>query len=115
MRMARGALYVCAFAMAAAGATPAHALSADDLMGRWCSDNISSVFTTKALTVTFLNSNRQRVWRIKQIMVNDDMIEVIWDPRDGGSTTYGEFAGSRMAMQPQTTGDKGPRREFHRC
>jgi hypothetical protein len=62
-----------------------------------------------------LNTNKQRVLHIKQINVGKDTIEVIWEAADGGRTTYGEFAGRRMVMLPQTTGDKGPRREFHRC
>jgi hypothetical protein len=103
--------------MAAAAADPpaAHALSAADLMGRWCGDNIESVFTASELTVTFLNTKKQRVLHIKQINVRKDTIAVIWEAADGGGTTYGEFTGGRMVMLPQTTGDKGPRREFHRC
>jgi hypothetical protein len=117
MGMARRCLHACALAMAAAAADPtaAHALSADDLMGRWCGDNIDSVFTTNELTVTFLNTKNRRVLHIKQINVAKDTIEVIWEAADGGKTTYGEFTGRRMVMLPQTAGDKGPRREFHRC
>ena len=117
MGTARGFLHASALAMVAATAdvSAAHALSADDLMGRWCGDNINSVFTTDELTVTFLNTNKQRVLHIKQINVGKDAIEVIWEAADGGKTTYAEFTDRRMVMLPQTTGDKGPRREFHRC
>ena len=117
MGMVRGRLHACALAvvMTSADMTTAYALSGNDLMGRWCGDNINSVFSMTELTVTFLSTNKQRVLHIKQINVGKDTIEVIWDPADGGSTTYGEFTGRGMVMLPQTTGDKGPRREFHRC
>ena len=110
---------VCALAalVATANVGSAHALSADDLMGRWCGDNIFSMFTREKLTVTFSSTGQQRVLRIKQIvLVDDGRIKVIWDERDGGGDTdYVEFTGTHMAMAPQTVGDKGPHRDFRRC
>jgi hypothetical protein len=55
--------------------------------------------------------------RIKQItMVGQGTIRVVWYDEDGGgSTDYIDLTGSSMAMAPQIGGDRGPRREFHRC
>ncbi len=109
---------VCAVAalVVTASVGRANALSADDLMGRWCGDNISSEFTRETLTVK-LKSGRQMVLRVKEIAVVDSgRIKVTWDERDGGGATdYIDFTGGHMAMAPQTDGDKGPRRDFHRC
>src|SRR5262249_14426024 len=108
------AILLASLAMAASEAN-ADTLSADTLMGRWCGDTTAYTFTQDKLVVTFFSDGGQRTLRIKKINVGDDWIEVVWDPRDGGNTVFGEFTGDRMAQQPNTEGDMGPRREFHRC
>jgi len=119
MRLVISVVRACAVValVAAANLGTAHALSVDDLMGRWCGDNIFSVFTRETLTVKFLSTQKERVLRIKQIIVIDQAtIKVIWYEEDGGGATdYVDFTGRTMAMAPQANGDKGPRRAFHRC
>ena len=119
MRLVISIVRACAVValVAAANLGTAHALSVDDLMGRWCGDNIFSVFTRETLTVKFLRTQKERVLRIKQIvMIDQGTIKVIWYEEDGGGATdYVDFTGTSMAMAPQTNGDKGPRRAFHRC
>ena len=89
-------------------------LNEDDILGKWCGETTNYVFTRGSLTVTWHNKNR-RVLRIRKIDFSEDEIDVQW--RDGGNTVFGEFSddGRRMAQQPNTSGDMGPRRPFRRC
>src|SRR5690349_15259283 len=94
MSLSTAIVRMCAMAAlaAATSAGSAHALSADDLMGRWCGENIFSIFTPETLTITFLNTHATRVLRINELKVGDDSITVTWNEQDGGGTTeYIEF------------------------
>jgi len=86
-----------------------------DIMGRWCGTITAYTFTPTELTVTFFDGHPQRVLRIKAIEIHGDTMNVVWDPRDGVNTVFQEFTGSTMVQAPNTAGDMGPRREFHRC
>jgi hypothetical protein len=113
-RIARIAAVLVLFVLTLA-AGGAKALVPADIMGRWCGDSTAYDFTAKQLTVSFFNGHPQRVLRIKSIEIQDSLMNVIWDPRDGGNTVFQEFTGRTMVQAPNTGGDMGPRREFHRC
>jgi hypothetical protein len=113
-RIARCAAVLVIFALTFA-ASGAKALVPSDIMGRWCGDTTAYDFTPAQLTVTFFNGHPQRVLRIKSIEIQGSLMNVIWDPRDGGNTVFQEFTGRTMVQAPNTGGDMGPRREFHRC
>jgi len=115
---------VCAAAMFGARDGNAQKIpTASDLYGRWCGETTIYAFSPGQLTVTFLSGSPQRVWRIKSVTTQGNQLYVYWDPRDsnhnGSSdppmTSFGDFYGGTMAQLPNTTGDMGPRREFHRC
>jgi hypothetical protein len=113
--IARAAGVLLAFALVFA-ASGAKALTSSDIMGRWCGDTTAYNFTPAQLTVTFFDGHPQRVLRIKSIeILQGNLMNVIWDPRDGGNTVFQEFTGRSMVQAPNTGGDMGPRREFHRC
>jgi hypothetical protein len=114
-RIARVAAVFVIFVLTFA-ASGAKALAPSDIMGHWCGDTTAYDFTPTQLTVTFFNGHPQRVLRIKSIeIVQGNLMNVIWDPRDGGNTVFQEFTGRSMVQAPNTGGDMGPRREFHRC
>jgi hypothetical protein len=107
--------FFLAFALLFA-ASGAKALTPSDIMGRWCGDTTAYNFTPAQLTVTFFDGHPQRVLRIKSIeILQGNLMNVIWDPRDGGNTVFQEFTGNTMVQAPNTGGDMGPRREFRRC
>jgi hypothetical protein len=118
------AFFIIAFAATALlvpseGSTK-NALTADTLMGRWCGDVSAYTFTRDKLTVTFFDGRAQSILRIKAIEIHNDVLTVVWDPRDGDKTDFAEFAGKSMVQPPTTGGDvknraPGPRRVFHRC
>jgi hypothetical protein len=107
------ALSTLLLALAASGGE-AKALSAGSLMGRWCGDTTNYTFTPKQLAVTFLNGNPRKILLIKAIKVGDRFLNVFWKP-PYGNTVFQEFSGKGMVQAPNTSGDNGPRREFHRC
>lgn len=91
-------------------------LTTESLMGRWCSDTLVYSFTPQKLTVTFLDGRPQRILRIKDIEIRDNRIEVSWDlDTRRHDTAFIDFAPNSMAQEPNIGGDKGPRRDFHRC
>jgi hypothetical protein len=56
-------------------------------------------------------------WLIDKVEPAGNRIVVYWKPvREGNSTGF-ELSGNKRTLiqQPQTEGDKGPRRVFHRC
>lgn len=114
MRKLAGMLAGLALLAAATGAQAA-ALSADDILGKWCGETTNYVFARNALTVTWHDRNDRRVLGIRKYDFSEEWINVIFD--DGANTVFAEFSadGRRMAQQPNTHGDKGPRRPFRRC
>jgi hypothetical protein len=102
-----------AITLATSGAQ-ARDLTYSDILGTWCGGVSNYRFTRQALTVTWKSDNAKRVLRIKKYEFSDHWINVIW--ADKGNTVFGEFSSDgTMAQQPNTEGDKGPRRPFHRC
>ncbi len=114
MRKLAGMLVGLALVAMVTGAQAAK-LNEDDIFGKWCGQTTNYVFTRNSLTVTWHNSSDRRVLRIRKYDFSDQWIDVVYD--DGGNTIFGEFSadGRRMAQQPNTHGDKGPRRSFRRC
>ena len=110
-------LGVVAVAVLTASASGAQArkLSYSNILGTWCGDKSKYLFTRNALTVTWFGSSERRVLRIKEWAFSDKWVNVKWQPK--GNTVFGDFStnGRAMAQQPNTTGDMGPRRVFHRC
>jgi hypothetical protein len=94
----------------------ADAFEFSDIEGKWCGDTSIYTFTRRQLIVTFYDRTPTRRYEITNYEYGDDMIKVLW-LRDGEElyTLFGNFRGERMTQLPQTTGDKGPRREFRRC
>jgi hypothetical protein len=93
----------------------ARKLAFPDISGKWCGEITDYTFARTALTVHFHNGSKKRVWKVKKYDFSDTWINVVWG--FGGNTVFGEFSenGKAMAQQPNTSGDKGPRRPFHRC
>lgn len=109
-----GAL-VAAVAMTATSEAYARKLRYSDILGTWCGDNSKYVFTRQALTVTWTHQSGHRVLPVKEWVFSETWINVKWKPK--GNTVFAEFSkdGRTMAQRPNTTGDMGPRRPFHRC
>ena len=99
----------------ATSSASARNLEYSDILGTWCSDQAKYHFTRKALTVTWYGQSGNRVLPVQEFIFSEKWINVKWKPK--GNTVFGEFSknGRTMAQQPNTTGDKGPRRPFHRC
>ena len=89
-----------------------------DIVGRWCGDRLTYTFSRTDMIVT---TNKEIThpphWLIDKVEADGNLIVVHWKPaRDGNSTGF-ELSGNKrtLVQQPQTEGDKGPRRVFHRC
>src|SRR5579859_1155257 len=56
-------------------------------------------------------------WLIDKVESDGNRIEVFWKPARPGNSTAFELSGNKrdLVQQPQSEGDKGPRRVFHRC
>src|SRR6267154_5020610 len=98
------ALAATALLAASEGRTK-NALTADTLMGRWCGDVSAYTFTRDKLTVTFFDSRPQSILRIKAVEIHNDILTVVWDPRDGDKADFVEFANKTLAQPPTTGGD----------
>jgi hypothetical protein len=101
--------------MAAAGVAQARDLTYSNILGTWCGDTTDYKFTRGSLTITWHSGKfEKRVWAIKKYEFSEEWINVFWE--DHGNTVFADFADDgTMAQQPNTSGDKGPRRPFHRC
>ena len=98
----------------------AESLSITDLLGRWCGTESTYVFSRTELTVRRLDGTTPKhgtVLRIADVKADDQEISVHWFPEKPGNSTGFRFSSHKRVLiqQPNTTGDKGPRREFHRC
>ena len=105
-----------AMALTIAGASAQiYDLTYANILGGWCGDTTDYMFTRSALTVTFHSDGSTRVLKVKNYEFSPTRINVIW--LDGGNTIFGDYNRSRrsMAQLPNSEGDKGPRRPFHRC
>lgn len=90
-------------------------LAYSDIAGTWCGDTTNYRFTRNNLKVTFHSDKSNRVLKIRKYEFGESWINVIY--KDGGNTVFAEFDrdGRTMAQQPNTGGDKGPRRPYRRC
>lgn len=101
-------------------AAAARDITIGDIVGRWCGDQINYTFSRTDMIVTPLgnrNLTHPPHWVIDKVEANGNRIVVFWKPvRDGNSTAF-ELSGNKrtLVQQPQSEGDKGPRRVFHRC
>jgi hypothetical protein len=89
----------------------------DDLLGRWCqADGVTYTFTRTELNVGFTNGSK-RTLKIAKTEVDKNQINVMWIPvKPDNNTWYELTADRRLLIQlANTTGDRGPRREFRRC
>jgi hypothetical protein len=106
-------------ALTAQGAT-ARDISIGDIIGRWCGDQLIYTFSRTDMVVTALDKRDLKHpphWLIDKVEPAGNRIVVYWKPvREGNSTGF-ELSGNKRTLiqQPQTEGDKGPRRVFHRC
>ena len=90
----------------------------DDLIGRWCGDTANYTFDNKKLTVKFSNG-QDRVLEISKVTPDGQGLKVWWvgPPKADGSDNATVFDIDRdvLVQRQNGGGDKGPRREFHRC
>src|SRR5258708_45932 len=103
------AFFIIAFAatalLASSEGRTKNALTADTLMGRWCGDISAYTFTRDKLTVTFFDGRPQSILRIKAFEIHNDILTVVWDPRDGDKTDFAEFTNKSMVQPPTIGGD----------
>jgi hypothetical protein len=101
-------------------AVAARNITIGDIVGRWCGEQSNYTFSRTDMTVTAVGSTRLTHpphWLIDKVEANGNRIEVFWKPARPGNSTAFELTGNKRTLiqQPQTEGDKGPRRVFHRC
>lgn len=109
-----------ALAVLMSHAAAARDIAIGDIVGRWCGDRINYTFSRTDMTVIVLDNRDLKHpphWLIDKVEANGNRIEVFWKPAGPGNSTAFELAGNKrtLVQQPQTEGDKGPRRVFHRC
>src|SRR5271169_5803919 len=105
-------------------ATLAADVAIEDILGRWCVSD-SGNFNTFSQTQLLVESPKgwKRTFGISKIEVNKDQITFYWTPyKSGSSTAYKLSDDKRTLIQlpnvdenGKAIGDKGPRRELHRC
>lgn len=91
-----------------------------DIVGRWCGDQLIYTFSRTDMIVTPLGNRSLKHpphWLIDKVEPGGNRIVVYWKPADAGNSTAFELSGNKrtLVQQPQSEGDKGPRRVFHRC
>jgi len=101
-------------------AAAARNITIGDIVGRWCGDHSNYTFSRTDMVVTPVGSwqlTHAPHWVIDKVEANGNQIEVFWRPARAGNSTAFELSGDKRTLiqQPQTAGDKGPRRVFHRC
>ncbi|MGH6673082.1 MAG: hypothetical protein ACRECV_14065 [Xanthobacteraceae bacterium] len=98
---------------------PAGAVTLKDLVGRWCGQKTNYTFSLAGMIVTpvgKVNLTHAPHWVIDKVETSGNNIMVFWVPARQGNSTAFELTNKRtLVQQPQTTGDKGPQRVFHRC
>ncbi len=102
------------------GGSPVSDVSIDDMIGRWCGEHSNYTFSRKDMVVTPVGDWRLTHaphWVIDRVETDGSQIEVFWKPAKPGNSTAFELRddGDTLIQLPQTEGDKGPRRVFHRC
>ncbi len=101
-------------------AAAARDITIGDIVGRWCGEQSNYTFSRTDMVVTprgNVKLTHAPHWVIDKVEANGNHIQVFWTPARPGNSTAFELGGDRRTLiqQPQTAGDKGPRRVFHRC
>jgi hypothetical protein len=101
-------------------AAAARDISIGDIVGRWCGDQSNYTFSRTDMIVTAKGDTtltHPPHWFIDKVEATGNRIEVFWKPARPGNSTAFELAGNKrtLVQLPQSEGDKGPRRVFHRC
>ena len=100
-------------------AAAARNIGIGDIVGRWCGDKLNYTFSRTDMIVTVLDDRDLKHpphWFIDKVEADGNRITVFWKPAGPGNSTGFELSGKRtLIQQPQSEGDKGPRRVFHRC
>jgi hypothetical protein len=102
------------------GESPVSEVSIDDMVGRWCGDHSNYTFSRTGMVVTPVGNwklTHAPHWTIDRVEADGNQVEVFWKPAKPGNSTAFELRddGDTLIQLPQTAGDKGPRRVFHRC
>jgi hypothetical protein len=114
-RLRKAAIFALTIVAALCIAGTAHALSFEDIAGKWCGEVSSYVFARDKLTVILLSDSSQRTYPVDEYEYDDEVVTVTWKRGDDPFITeFGEFGADRQSMV-QLENDVGPRREFHRC
>jgi hypothetical protein len=92
----------------------------DDLIGRWCGDTSTYVFSRSQLAVTLTSGKTPKhgpKLQIAGVSAKGSRVTVKWKPEKPGNSTEFELSDKRreLVQVQQTKGDKGSRRVFHRC
>lgn len=100
--------------------SPISDVSINDVIGRWCGEHSNYTFSHTDMVVTAVGNwklTHAPHWVIDRVETNGNQIEVFWKPARPGNSTAFELHddGDTLIQLPQTEGDKGPRRVFHRC
>lgn len=101
-------------------AVAARDMTIGDIVGRWCGDRLNYTFSRTDMIVTVLDKRDLKHpphWLIDKVEAAGNRITVFWKPARAGNSTGFELSGNKrtLTQQPQSEGDKGPRRVFHRC
>jgi hypothetical protein len=101
-------------------AAAARDIGIGDIVGRWCGDKLNYTFSRTDMVVTVLDNRDLKHpphWFIDKVEAGGNRITVYWKPAGPGNSTGFELSGNKrtLVQQPQSEGDKGPRRVFHRC
>ena len=101
-------------------AATARDIGIGDIVGRWCGDRLNYTFSRTDMIVTVLDNRNLKHpphWLIDKVEAGGNRITVFWKPASADNSTAFELSGNKrtLVQQPQTEGDKGPRRVFHRC
>ncbi len=114
----------CIIAAGLFAVSPSSALAANvelaDLLGRWCGDTSTYVFSRTQLSVTLTSGKTPKhgpMLKIAGVTPKGPHINIQWKPGKPGISTDFELSDNRreLVQIQQMKGDKGPRRVFHRC
>jgi hypothetical protein len=122
----RKLLLALAIAALAYDTSAAANLEIDDVLGHWCGDVANYTFSRTKLSVARLDGKKLingPVLKIAKTEGRADQIDVHWLPvRSDNVTRFELSTDKRLLIQlpnvnedGKAIGDKGPRREFHRC
>jgi hypothetical protein len=121
MKMIRTSVVAASLALVALiHADPTGAQSYSDILGRWCGDRSNRYLTIlhfmpESFSVTWRDTNQQKVHRVIRYELGSGTIRVHWYNGDvATSTEYGEFSrdGQRMLQLPS---GGSPLYIFYRC